>query len=336
MKASIKDVARHAGVSTATVSRALNSPHLVRPDTQQAVERAIDTLQFRPNLVGRQLRTTRTGIIGVVLPTLSNPVFADCLQGIEEAAARRGYRVLVATTHYELERERQSLDTLLRQRVDGLILTVANADGNAMLARVRQSDMPYVLAYNHSQEHPCVTVANRLAAAEAVASLIALGHQRIAALTGLLGRSDRAVQRYAGYCDAMAAAGLEAAPAIEVDFNAPALPAPLLDRLAAADALDRPTALFCGNDHLAMLAMHGLVGRGVRVPGDLSIMGFDGLAFGQFLTPTLATVSQPSTTIGACALEALHERFGGMPAGRALILPHGLRQGGSVAAPVHP
>src|SRR5260370_1373486 len=128
MKHTIKDVAAPAGFSIATVSRAINAPHTVNPVTLEKIRAAIDALQFRPSPLGRQLRGERTRLIGVVLPTLANPVFAECLQGIDELAASQGYRLMLMTTQYDAERERHAIETLRAHRVEGLILTVADAD----------------------------------------------------------------------------------------------------------------------------------------------------------------------------------------------------------------
>lgn len=334
MKHNIKDVAKHAGVSITTVSRALNAPHMVRPATRAAIEQAIAALDFQPNLIGRQLRTDKTGLIGVMLPTLSNPVFAECLQGIEETAAHCGYRVMVMTTHYQAKREQRALETLLHQRVDGLVLTVAHADNNPLLARVAKFDMLYVLAYNHCETHPCVAVDNRRAALEGVAMLLELGHQHIRMLTGNLDASDRAAQRNQGYCAALVAAGLTPQPAIEIDFNANELPDEVIDLFRHPSR--RPTALFCGNDRLAMVAMRSLSRLEIRVPQDIAILGFDGLSVGELLSPSLASVSQPNFDIGSLSMNTLHAWLEGSPSTKAQILPHGLRRGGSIALPSCP
>ncbi|OHX13367.1 LacI family transcriptional regulator [Chromobacterium sphagni] len=331
MKHNIKDVARHAGVSIATVSRALNAPHLVRPGTREAIQQAIAELEFQPNLLGRQLRTDKTGLIGVMLPTLSNPVFAECLQGMEERAAASGYRLMVMTTSYQAEREQRALETLLHQRVDGLVLTVAHAERNPMLDRLAAAGTPHVLVYNHCESRPCVAVDNCRAARDGVQLLLARGHRRIRMLTGSLAASDRAAQRHQGYCQALEAAGLEAPPAIEIDFNSETLPDEVAALLARPDT--RPDALFCGNDRLAMLVMRSLARRGLRVPRDIAILGFDGLAVGELLSPPLASVSQPNFDIGALAVSTLDAWLQGFPADSARILPHGLRHGGSIASP---
>ena len=197
MGSSIKDVATHAGISIATVSRAVNTPERVSASTLARVQAAMDALHYRPNALGRQLRAERTGLLGVVLPSLANPVFAECMQGIEEAASITGQRVMLMTTAYDREREARAIETMLEQRVDGLILTVADAAANPHLDRLDAEHVPYVLVYNDTVGQAriparcCVTVDNRAAARDAIRALLAQGHRQIRMLTGTLAASDR-------------------------------------------------------------------------------------------------------------------------------------------------
>ena len=328
MASTIHDVAELAGTSIATVSRALNEPAKVKPSTRDRVLTAVETLSFRPNLLGRQLRSVRTKLIGVVLPDVFNPVFGECMQGIEESAAASGYRVMLMTTRYDASLETRAIHTLLSQRVDGLILTVAEAAGHPLLEELARLAVPYQLVYNHSASHPCASVHNRSAARDGVRLLVAHGHRQILMLTGSLAASDRAVQRYQGYCDALDEAGLFAEAPLQVDFNDRRLPPHILQRLA--DPHSRPTALFCGNDLLALVVMRALRSEGVRVPADISIVGFDGLTIGELLTPPLATVHQPNRDIGAAAWRHLLGRLEGGPTSSS-VLPHRIRAHGTVA-----
>jgi len=330
---SIKDVATRAGISIATVSRALNAPERVSPRTMARVQAAMDALQYRPNALGRQLRAARTGLVGVVLPSLANPVFAECMQGIDGATAGTGQRVMLMTTAYDRTREASAIETMLEQRVDGLILTVADATSNSHLDRLDAEDVPYVLAYNDMHGRPrhpvrcCVTVDNRAAARDAICALLRYGHRRIRMLSGTLAASDRAGLRHAGYREALEAAGIVPQAAVEIDFNTDAMSFAELSRLLAPP---RPTAVFCSNDRLALLAIRALREHGLRVPEDISVIGFDGLAMGQWLSPTLATVAQPHDRIGAEAAQALARRIAG-EAVPSITLPHRLLHGGSLA-----
>lgn len=299
MASTIKDVASYAGFSIATVSRAINAPATVSAVTLEKVRAAIEVLQFRPSALGRQLRAERTGLIGVVLPTLANPVFAESLQGIDDEASAAGYRLVLMTTQYDAARERHAIETLREQHVDGVILTVTDGNSNHLLDELEADGMPYVLAHNDTACRPSVSVNNRRAARDGLRLLISQGHRSIVMLAGSLAASDRARQRHLGYCDAMLEAGLEPRAAIEVDFNTDRLATDTLERLTIGP--DRPTALFCSNDLLAMMVMRGLRAAHFEVPRDMSILGFDGLPMGELLSPTLASVCAPNRTIGSQA-----------------------------------
>ncbi|WP_028534797.1 LacI family DNA-binding transcriptional regulator [Paludibacterium yongneupense] len=331
MTASIKDVAALAGVSIATVSRTLNTPDRVSPATRDTVRQAVATLGFRLSRIGQQLRGDRSRLIGVMLPSIASPVFAECVEGIEAAATAAGYQILLMSTAYDGVREQAALDTLLRQRVDGLILTVAHAHEHPLLDELERTGAPYVLVYNQCPHRPCVSVDNRGAARDGVAALITAGYRRIVMLSGAMAASDRAWQRYLGYGDALAAAGLVATPALEVDFNSVTLPAVVL--AALTDPETRPDALFCGNDRLAMLVMRQLQQAGLALPRDIAILGFDGLDVGTLMSPVLASVCQPNARLGAMAMQSLDLAIRDDAAPVSRILPHSLRLGGS-AAPV--
>ncbi|TWC68295.1 LacI family DNA-binding transcriptional regulator [Herbaspirillum sp. SJZ099] len=351
MRPSIKQVANLAGVSIATVSRLLNKPGSVSAETAEKIQRSIEQLGFRPNFNGRNLRAGNSRTVGVVVPTLSNTVFAQCLQGIELAARELDYSVMFTTTEYQPHDESAAVELLLSHRVDGVILTVADAGANATLDLLEREQIPFVLTYNQlAQPAPgelpgariSVSVDNRVAACDAVTHLIRLGHRRIRMLSGRFNASDRAIQRYYGYLDAMRMAGLEPMSAIEVERHT--LTAATDYQQMMADPVRRPTALFCSNDLLAMSAMRDLRALGLRVPQDISVMGFDGIPVGALMEPVLASVVQPSEQIGDVALRtlvALLERGPGAagaanaaPAGGMRhVLPHAVRAGGSAAPP---
>ncbi len=360
MRPSIKQVAHLAGVSIATVSRLLNKPGSVSAETAEKIHRSIAELGFRPNFTGRNLRAGNSRTVGVVVPTLSNTVFAQCLQGIELAARALDYSVMFTTTEYLPEDESAAVELLLGHRVDGVILTVADAGANATLDLLERERIPFVLAYNQladaaagadaeaATHRASVSVDNRAAACDAVSHLIGLGHRRIQMLSGRFNASDRAMQRYCGYLDAMQAAGLAPLPAIEVERHT--LTAATDYQQMMADPLHRPTALFCSNDLLALSAMRDLRALGLQVPEDISVMGFDGIPVGALMQPVLASVVQPSEQIGDVALRTLVDAIErALPAAAAAaaveeapvpviagvrhILPHTLREGGSVAPP---
>ncbi len=186
--------------------------------------------------------------------------------------------------------------------------------------------------HNDTPHRPSVSIDNRRAAYDGVCALIARGHRRVRMLAGSLAASDRARLRHLGYAQALDEAGLAPLPPVEVGFNARELPDAVLAHLSAAAT--RPTALFCSNDLLAMVVMRGLARAGFSVPGDLSVLGFDGLAIGELLAPSLASVATPNRDIGRHAWRRLVERIdGARPADAALILPHSVRDGATIAPP---
>jgi DNA-binding LacI/PurR family transcriptional regulator len=331
----IRDVSGRAGVSPATVSRVFNTPQMVTTQLRERVQAAAIELGYRPNSSARSLRTQRTQALGVVLPTLLNPVFAECLQGIAQAAMSGGYSIVPITTDYEVAHESRAASLLLARGVDALILCVANAARSTVLARLRAARAPYVLVYNRHERHPCVSVDGRGAVAAVVGRLQALGHRRILMVSGALAKSDRAQQRHQGYRDGMQAVGL-APELLEVPFIDGAterIAAYLRERATAGPA---PTALVCSNDLLAIRSVRAAHYVGLRVPDDLSVTGFDGIALGQDLTPALSTVVQPNAEIGRRSVELLLQALAGQGPPRSsasLTLALHFRDGESIAAP---
>lgn len=329
---SILRVAREAGVSAATVSRAFNQPESVREETRLRVTSAARRVDYRPNASARTLRTQKSRVLGVVLPTLLNPVFAECLQGIAEAAGAAGYAIVPMTTEYRVADELRAADVLRNAGVDGLVLVVADPATSVALRRLKADGLRYVLAYNRHARHPCVSVDGVEALAAGVARLAALGHRRIAMVSGERDASDRARQRHQGFLQGLATAGLKPLPLIEVPFMETAV-----EQIAAAlRPARRASALVCSNDLLAIRAVRAAHQCGLGVPSDLSVLGFDGIALGEDLTPALSTITQPNHEIGRRSVELLIDAIGGgrpLAAKSSLVLPHGFRVGESCAAP---
>ena len=323
---SIIEVARKAGVSPATVSRAFNQPEIVHPDTLAHIRSIAKRAGFRPNRVGRSLRSGSTRTIGLILPTLSNPVFAECFEGAERRARESGYSVMLTATGYDPAVESAAVQGLMDHQVDGLILTVADVAKSATLDDLDSAGMPYVLVYNESASHPYASVDNRAAACDMVTHLAQLGHKRIALVTGPLTASDRARRRLVGAraCEAGAGRGPAHQHELAHRQRCRALKAALRGKQA-------PTALFCSNDLLATAVIADLVGLGMSVPADISVCGFDGMRFGALLTPPLTTVAQPSDGIGQAACSNLLAQIHGQPA-QSNRLPHCIVVGGTAAA----
>jgi DNA-binding LacI/PurR family transcriptional regulator len=325
---SIKELAAKADVSMATVSRVFNLPDKVNAETRAHVLEIAKKIGYFPNASARSLRTQRSRVLGVVLPTLLNPVFAECLDGIAQAASASGYAILPMTTDYKLEQEELAVNQLLAGNVDGMVLVVSNPETSQALVRLRVAQLPYVLAYNRQVDHPCVSVDNELAMRETVMKLVALGHQRIALISGQLAASDRAQQRKRGFSEGMRSQGLDNSNCLEVPFVETAVQ----EIGKFLEQRNRPTALVCSNDLIAIRSIRAAHLAGLRVPQDISITGFDGIAIGEDLTPMLSTITQPNQAIGQRSVELLVRSLtDGAPLrpGDSLLLTHGFRQGES-------
>jgi DNA-binding LacI/PurR family transcriptional regulator len=330
---SIHEVARLAAVSISTVSRVFNRPERVAAATRERVLSAARLLEFVPNASARTLRTQKSRILGVVLPTLLNPVFAECLAGIADAADAAGYSIVPLVTDYDVKREAVAIDRLLARNVDGLVVTVANASRSPSLRRLQRDGIAYVLAYNRHPRHACVSVDGEAAFTDAVQWLVSLGHRRIAMASGTLAASDRARQRYRGFQAGLARAGLAPGELIEMPFVQTAVEQ-VRERLARPD---RPTALLCSNDLLAVRCIRAAGLAGLPVPEALSVVGIDGIAIGADLTPRLSTIAQPNRQIGetcvATLVKALRTGVAPQP-GDSASLPYLLCEGESCGSPL--
>lgn len=332
---SIQEVARRAGVSVATVSRVFNLPDKVAPETRALVEQAAQDTGYLPNASARTLRTQRSRALGVVLPTLVNPVFAECLQGIASAASAAGYAIVPLTTDYRLAHEEQAVARLLAGNVDGMILVVSDPAESSALQRLQALGHPYVLCYNRHPAHPCVSVDGEQAVAALVGRLVQQGHRHITMVSGQRAASDRAQQRCRGYAAGMRAAGLSPVPVLEVPFLEPSQHT-LIEHLRGPH---RPTALIGSNDLLALRCLRAARLAGLSVPGQLSVVGFDGITLGEDLSLRLSTITQPNAELGRQSVEwllqALQEGLAPPPSG-SRSLAHGFRVGETCAPPDTP
>lgn len=328
----IRNVAERAGVSISTVSRVLNDSGPASIKTREAVLRAISETGFRPNTIGRKLKTAKSRTVGVLVPSLKNPIFADAVQGIERAAEQNGYSILLTSSNYAPEKEVEAVEVFLSNRVEGLIVTVADEVSSPALDLLRREGVPFVLVFNPALDPgpSAITIDNRAAARAIVTELIALGHRRIAMIAGRFDASDRSGLRRAGYENALRAHGLIPGPVVEVNFDVLDLGDHCAELCRCADG---PTALFCSTDMLAIAVIRGLATIGLRVPRDISVAGFDGITVGECIAPSLATIVQPAEEMGAQALEHLLARVNGNAPALHLTLPYRLRPGESWGPP---
>ena len=329
MAATIKDVARRAKVSVATVSRLVNGTGNVSEKSGERIREAIAELGFRPNAVGRSLKTASTRSLGVVIPSISNPVFADALAGINEATRAEGYSLMLTVTDYDPGNEAGAVSALMANQVDGLILTVADPADCESLEMLDRAGIPYVLVYNEpsSSTRPAIGVDNFAAGGEVARALVALGHRRLGMIAGSFKASDRSRARQTGFAREALSDGLAEPVIREVDFVDGDTENVVSELFAASD--EAPTALFCSNDLLAISVIGALRRCGLTVPDDVSVIGFDGISAGTHLTPALATVVQPSRDMGRVAAQQLLGHLKGQEAPKTVILPHHLRLGES-------
>jgi LacI family repressor for deo operon, udp, cdd, tsx, nupC, and nupG len=330
----IYEVARRAGVSTATVSRVLSRPDVVAPETRRRVMQAVDTLGYTPNSAAKHLRTLRSGKLLVTVPDISNPFFALILQGIEDTAQREGYAVLLGDTQHDEQREEGYAAMLRRKEADGLIFLGHRLPrAAASLIESSGSAAPVVngCEFNPDLGVPSVHIDNTKAAGDAMEHLYALGHRRIGIVTGPL-VSPLSRDRLRGATERAKARGAERDMIImHGDFS-------IESGSQAAERLltrrERPTAIFCFNDEMAIGVRHVARQLGVAVPGGLSIVGFDDIRFARFVDPPLTTIAQPMREIGERTVRLLLEIINGtmaMPV--SMTLPHSLVVRESTAPP---
>lgn len=315
MGASLKDVAALAGVSVRTASNVVNDfPH-VAAATRARVQRALDELQYRPNLAARNLRRGRSGLLGLLVPEIASPYFSELAALLAEAAERRSWTLLIDQTGGDAARERRLLDGGAAQSVDGLIVSPW-ALSPAEIAG-RGDAVPLVLLGERGAggDVDYVGVDNVSAAVTATEHLVQNGRRRIAAL-GLQPHlsNDTARQRLEGYRRALAAAGMRADAELEVPVQA-------LHRGDGAAALSRlleldspPDAVFCFNDQLALGAIRAAHDAGLRVPADLAVVGFDDIEDGAYSTPSLTTIAPDKREIAEAAISCLADRMADRPA----------------------
>lgn len=305
-----EDVARRAGVSPAVVSYVLNNgPRPVAEATRRRVLEAIETLGYRPNSVARALRSRRTWSIGLVVPDNSNPFFAQLAHAIEDEAFAHGYSLLLGNASGDPAREESYLQTFQDRKVDGL-LVVSNRRTDE-LATAHQGGIPLVVISDRplaGRAVSTVKVDNTEGAWLATTHLVGHGHRQVACVLGPRD-SAPAVERHAGWQKALRGAGLDAPDEVAVwtEFSR-------VGGHAAATALlardPRPTAVFAATDHQAIGVLRAAADLGLEVPGDLAVVGFDGITEADYTVPRLATVRQPVEAMARRAVELLlhHEQ----------------------------
>lgn len=333
--ANIYEVAKRAGVSTATVSRVLSNAAVVAPDTKKRVLAAVERLGYVPNAAAKNLRMLRTRKLLVTLPDISRPLFSLILQGIEESANREGYSVLLGDTQYDQGREERYAAMLYQKEADGLIFLGRKlSKGVELFVRsVHDSRAPVVNALGFVPQFgiPSVQIDNAAAGVDVMEHLYRLGHRKIGIVTGPA-LSFVSAERVRG---AMARAKKQRADrhviVMHGDFS-------VESGVVAGERLlgrkDPPTAIFCCNDEMAMGVLHTARHRKLHVPDDLSVVGVDDIRYARFFEPPLTTVSQPMREMGEHAVRVLLGILnGGEKPPECVRLPHTLVVRASTAPP---
>ncbi|MGB3245865.1 MAG: LacI family DNA-binding transcriptional regulator [Sulfitobacter sp.] len=303
----LEDVARAAGVSTATVSRCLNSPDRVVKETRDRVMEAVESLGYTPNFGARVMAAKRTYTIGAIIPTMENAVFARGLQAFQEELHRLGYTLLVSSTAYRADVEKEHIRALVARGADGLLLIGHDRDASLYDYLERQR-IPALITWAFSPDQPRLSVGfdNRKAMRLLAEKVLDLGHENIAVISGNTKGNDRAAERLEGIRDALIHTGRnpQNLPIIETPYGVENGQAAFEKLMLAAPPL---SVVMCGNDVLAVGALRGAKAMGLRVPQDVSVTGFDDIELARVVTPSLTTVHVPHHEMGRkAAIELVH------------------------------
>lgn len=307
--ATMKDIARLAGVSTSTVSHVINKSRFVSDEIAERVNNAAQQLNYAPSALARSLKMNRTKTIGMLVTTSTNPFFGEVVKGVERSCYHQGYNLILCNTEGDNQRMKASINTLLQKRVDGLLLMCSTLEGERLDVFDRYPDIPIVVM----DWGPILFASDKIqdnslqGGYMAAKHLIECGHKEIGCITGPLIR-HQAQMRYEGYKRALAEAGIAINPdwIVESDFECEG-GYQAFEKLYQRGKL--PSALFVSNDMMAMGVIQAASQRGLRVPDDLSLIGYDDVHIAKFMTPALTTIHQPKCRLGKAAVDTLLYRL---------------------------
>lgn len=316
----LDDVAKAAGVSTATVSRCLNNPQQVVEATRKRVLSTVEELGYTPNFAARVMAAKRSFTIGAIIPTMENAIFARGLQAFQEEIHQRGYTLLVSSSAYEPEAEKDQIRTLVARGADGLLLIGHDRDAD-IYDYLDRRKVPALVAWSFLPDKPVPSVGfdNRKAMKALADQIIRQGHTRLATISAISSGNDRARLRIAGIKSAMAEHGLQPDDlmVIETTYEFENGATAFRDLMATDTP---PTAVLCGNDVLAVGALRQAQKMGLRVPEDVSITGFDDIEIARIVSPALTTVHVPHREMGQKAAQELIRMIETNSAGQSLEL----------------
>ncbi|MGH1416770.1 MAG: LacI family DNA-binding transcriptional regulator [Pelagimonas sp.] len=316
----LSDVAKEAGVSTATVSRCLNSPDQVVAKTRERVLQAVEMLGYTPNFAARVMAAKRSFTIGAIIPTMDNAIFARGLQAFQDELRDHGYTLLVSSSAYKPDIEEEQIRSLLARGADGLLL-IGHERGAHIYEYLDRHQVPALVAWSYLPEarQPSVGFNNREAMSELAQCVLDAGHRRIAMISGLTDGNDRAFNRVQGVKDALIANGfeLDALTLIETPYGIEQGAQAFGDLMALSP---RPTAVMCGNDVLAAGALREAKRLGIAVPDQVSVTGFDDIELAEIVSPSLTTVHVPHRKMGRKAAAELIAMVEGTSKGRSVCI----------------
>ena len=320
--ATIKDVAKMAGVSTTTVSHVINNTRHVAEDTKNDVLQAIQTLNYSPSAVARSLKVNTTHSVGMILTTSEAPYFAEIIQAVEDHCYRQGYSLFLCNTQNNPEKLKNHLDMLAKKRVDGILVMCSEYTPDSLDLLKNFSELPMVVMdWGPNNPNTDLIQDNSFDGGYlATQHLIDNGHKKIGIIAGELTKTT-AKTRYEGFVKALLDAGLVVNPdwIMEGSFE-PEDGYECMNKILRQNEL--PTAVFCCNDVMALGAISAITEKGLRVPDDISIIGYDNIHSSRFYAPPLTTVHQSKSRLGERALKLLFERIHEKSAVREVIEMH--------------
>ncbi len=307
--ATMKDVARKAGVSTSTVSHVINNNRFVSEGVREKVERVIRELNYAPSALARSLKINQTHTIGMLLTASSNPFYAEVVRGVEDSCYERGYSLILCNTAGDEQRMNRSLETLLQKRVDGLLIMCTESHLPSADILNRYPSIPTVMMdWAPFEGRGDIIQDNALLGGElATQHLIDSGYTQIACIAGPLDKTP-ARMRLEGYQNAMAKNGLDILPGyiVKGDFEFQGGYNAMIELLALETP---PQAVFTSNDAMAVGVYHALYQAGLQIPQDMAVMGYDDIELARYLSPPLSTIHQPKNELGELAIDTLIHRL---------------------------
>lgn len=331
MTVTIYDVAREANVSMATVSRVVNGNQNVKPATRKKVLEVIERLEYRPNAVARGLASKKTTSVGVIIPDISNILYAELARGIEDIATMYRYNIILANSDENEDKELTLLDTMLSKQVDGIVMMTNEVTPQIQQA-IEHSPVPIVLAgsVSSSEKIPSVNIDYFQAALEGMELLVKNGHTRIAYVSNSLQYTVNGHHKFAAYKQALEQAGIAFDQKLVV-ANESSYDSGLEAWANLSKLKEPPTAIFAGNDELAIGCIHGVQDAGKTVPGDVEVLSFENSKLARMVRPQLSSVVLPLYDIGAVAMRLLTKLMNKESVEeQSVVLPHRIEMRDSV------